>query len=86
MNTNIARTRGNVAALVPHAGRAKSITSNRRPGDRPSAHPQAPFRTKLMMIWRTHPASGGLECRWAIERGTATDEGVSCNDLLRQAA
>jgi hypothetical protein len=86
MNTNITRTRGNVAALVLLVGRAKSITSNRRPGGRPSAHPQVPVRTKLMMIWRTHPASGRLECRWVMERGTATDEGVSCNDLLRQAA
>jgi hypothetical protein len=85
MNTNIAPTRGNVAALVLHVGRAKSVTSN-RPGGRPSAHPRAPVRTKLMMIWRTHPASGRPECRWVIERGTATDEEVSCNDLLRQAA
>jgi hypothetical protein len=81
MNTNIAPTRGNVAALVLRVGRAKSITSNR-----PSAHPRAPVRTKLMMIWRTHPASGRLECRWVIERGTATDEGVSGNDLSGQAA
>jgi hypothetical protein len=68
MNTNITPTRGNVAALVLDVGRAKSITSNRPPGDRPSAHPQAPVRTKLMMIWRTHPASGRLECRWVIAR------------------
>ena len=40
MNTNITPTRGNVAALVLHVGRAKSITSNRRPGGRPSAHPR----------------------------------------------
>jgi hypothetical protein len=86
MNKNVTPTRGKVAALVLHVGRAKSITSKRRPGGRPSARPQAPVRTKLMMIWRTHPVSGRLECRWVIERGTATDEGVSCNDLLRQAA
>ena len=51
MNTNITPTRGNVVALVLHVGRANSITSNRRPGGRLSAHPQAPVRTKLMMIW-----------------------------------
>ena len=36
MNTNITPTRSNVAALVLHVGRAKSITSNRRPGGRPA--------------------------------------------------
>ena len=72
MNKNITPTQGNVAALVLHVGRAKSITSKRRPGGRPSAHPQAPVRTKLMMIWRTHPVSGRLECRWVGDNEVVT--------------
>ena len=77
---------GNAAARVLHAGRGNSITADRQSVGCHSAQAQAPARARLMMVWRTHPESRRLECRWVTERGTATDEGVSCNDLLRQAA
>jgi hypothetical protein len=86
MNTNVTSTCGNVAARVLHVGRAKIITSNRWSGGRRSARPQALVRARLVMVWRTHPASGCLECRWVTEPGTATDEDVSSCDLSRQAA
>jgi hypothetical protein len=43
-------------------------------------------RDVLVMVWRTNPASNRLECRWMTEQSGATDEGVSCYGLFRQAA
>jgi hypothetical protein len=87
MKTNITFCRGNVAASALPARRANSFKPKRRIESGRDATPaQVPAPAILMMVWRTNPASGRLECRWVTECGTATDEGVSCNDLLRQAA
>ena len=43
-------------------------------------------RDVLVMVCRTNPASNRLECRWMTEQSGATDEGVSCYGLFRQAA
>jgi hypothetical protein len=82
MNTNITLLRGNAAAPALQGSRASSRQ------DRFLARriAELPTRATLVMVWRTNPASGQLECRWVAEGRTATDEGVSCNDLLRQAA
>jgi hypothetical protein len=84
MNTNITFFRGNVAAPALQGSRANSFKQNRffeRCRD-----PQVPTRAAIIMVWRTNPANGRLECRWVADQGSATDEGVSCNDHLRQAA
>ncbi|MGJ5132010.1 hypothetical protein [Bradyrhizobium sp. SZCCHNS2096] len=83
MNTNVTFLRGNAAAPGLEGSRANRVNQvgfleNRRDTG-------APARTALVMVWRTNPASGRLECRWAVDGGAATDEGVSCNNL-RQAA
>lgn len=82
MNTNVTFLRGDAAAPALQGSRANrfnqvSFFENCR-------ETRAPARAALVMVWHTNPASGRLECRWAVD-GTATDEGVSCNDL-RQAA
>jgi hypothetical protein len=84
MNTNITFFRGNAAAPALHGSRANSFKQNR--SFERCRNARVPTRTALMMVWRTNPAGGRLECRWVAERGTATDEGVSCHDHLRQAA
>lgn len=87
MNTKIATLPGKVAASAVRRSRANSFTLDhqseicRDAGLRPMSRPAV-----LLMVWRTNPASGRLECRWLAEGGGATDEGVSCYDLLRQAA
>ncbi len=83
MNTNTAFLRGNAAAPALRGSRATSFKQNHSFVRGCAA--RMPERAVLMMLWRTNPASGRLECRWVTDHGTATDEGVSCNDL-RQAA
>jgi len=83
MNTNITLLRGNAAAPALRESRATSFKQNHSFTSCRTAW--MPERAALMMLWRTNPASGRLECRWVADHGTATDEGVSCNDL-RQAA
>ena len=82
----IVRPCGNVAAPAIDRGRADSLTQDRRLERYRKAQREVPARATLMMLWRTNPASGRLECRWVTERGATTDEGVSCNDTLHQAA
>jgi hypothetical protein len=85
MSKNITHFRGNVAAPALRAARAHRYTPHDRVDIR-RTQPQVPVRDVLYAVWRTNPASGRLECRWMTERSAATDEGVSCNDLLRRAA
>ncbi|HMF20991.1 MAG TPA: hypothetical protein VKG24_02540 [Pseudolabrys sp.] len=82
----IVRPCGNVAAPAIDRGRADSLTQDRRLERYRKAQREVPARATLMMLWRTNPASGRLECRWVAERGAASDEGVSCSGLLRRAA
>jgi hypothetical protein len=82
----ITRLCGNVAAPAFDGGRANSLRQHRRFERFRQARREVPARAMLRMVWRTHPASGRLECRWVTERGATTDEGVSCNDTLHQAA
>lgn len=83
MKTNIRLLRGNVAAPALEVSRANNLKQHHQT----YCDTQVPrTRPALIMIWRTHPANGRLECRWALEDGTANDEGVSCSKLLRQAA
>jgi hypothetical protein len=87
MKTNITLLRGNAATPAVKASRANHLKRNRRFGrclDTVALHARP--RPALMMIWRTHPANGRLECRWATDHGTATDEGISCTNFLRKAA
>jgi hypothetical protein len=85
MKTNVTLLRGNAAALALQVSRANGLTRNYRFEKYRDAQVLRP-RPALMMIWRIYPTNGRLECRWAVDRGTATDEGVSCNNLLRKAA
>ncbi|MFB9263932.1 hypothetical protein ACFFWD_12225 [Bradyrhizobium erythrophlei] len=83
MNTNITFFRGNAAAPALRGSRATSFTQDRSfEGCRDA---RVPARAALAMVWRSNPANGRLECRWTAEGGTATDEGVSCNDLHQAA-
>jgi hypothetical protein len=87
MKTNITLLRGNAAApglQVSRANDLKQYHRFERYGDAPV--PRVRARPTLQMIWRVHPTSGWLECRWAVDRGALSDEGVSCSTLLRQAA
>ncbi|MGJ4899164.1 hypothetical protein ACQR2B_29340 [Bradyrhizobium oligotrophicum] len=83
MNTNVTFLRGNAAAPALQGSRANRLNQVRFFEN--CRDTGVPARAALVMVWRTNPASGRLECRWAIDGGAATDEGVSCNDL-RQAA
>jgi hypothetical protein len=83
MNTNVTLIRGNAAAPALRGSRANRFNQVRFFEN--SRDTCAPARAALVMMWRTNPASGRLECRWAVDSGAATDEGVSCNSL-RQAA
>jgi hypothetical protein len=79
--------RGNGAAAALKMCRANDAKRDRRletPLDPGVRHVR--MRPTPRMIWRANPTSGRLECRWAVERGTATDEDVSCNNPLRKAA
>ncbi len=79
--------RGNVTAPALRRSRANAFTQARRAEDRRDAQaPRAANRLVPIMVWHTNPASNRLECRWAVELGAATDEGVSCDDSLRHAA
>jgi hypothetical protein len=86
MNTNVTRFCGNVAAPVLRDVRANSFNANRQLDVRSVTQSRQPVRAVRIVVWRKNQASGRLECRSTTERSTATDEGVSCNDLLRQAA
>jgi hypothetical protein len=86
-SNNIVFFLGNVAAPALRKSRAKNFTQDRRF----EHHDDAQLRRVVgrvvpVMVWHTNPASNQLECRWVLERGAATDEGVSCNDSLRHAA
>jgi hypothetical protein len=70
MKTNITLLRGNAAP----------------PGHGDAPVPRVRVLPALQMMWRVHPTSGRLGCRWAVDRGALSDEGVSCTTLLRQAA
>jgi hypothetical protein len=87
MKTNITFIRGNAAARALKVSGANVHKRDRRfQGCLDTEALQTRARPTLMMIWRTHPTNGRLECRWAVDRGTATDEGVSYPNLLRKAA
>jgi hypothetical protein len=84
MNTNVTFLRGNVAAPALHGSRANGFKQNR--SFERCRSTRVPTRAALMMVWRTNPSNGRLECGWVTDRGTATDEGVSRDNHLRQAA
>jgi hypothetical protein len=87
MKTNIILLRSNAAAPALKMSRANDHKRDRRIErcfDIEALHARA--RPTLTMIWRTHPTNGRLECRWAVEHGAATDEGVSRTNFLRKAA
>jgi hypothetical protein len=76
---------GNVAA--PAVSRASSPKQNRLLARYRDARPhEMGRRPGLVMIWRTHPITGRLECRWSLERSALADEGVSRRNPLRRAA
>ena len=83
MNTNVTLLRGNAAAPALWGSRAPNLKQN--PSFARGRAARMPERAALIMLWRTNPASGRLECSWVTDQRTATDEGVSCSDL-RQAA
>ena len=85
MNTNVTRFRGNVAAPALRDMRANSFKANGQFDVRSVTPSRQPVRAVRTAVWRKNQASGRLGCRWTTERSTATDEGVSCNDLLRPA-
>ena len=88
MKTKLAIFHGAVAAPALHASGANDLKQNRvlqwrhRDAKAPVVRP----RPALIMIWRINATSGRLECRWSIERGAQTDEGVNCNHPLQRAA
>jgi hypothetical protein len=83
MNENVTFFRGNVAAPAHQDARARNHTAS----SATSIHTRrlVPLRNVLIAVWRTNPASGRLEYRWTA-RSAATDEGVSRDNRLRQAA
>jgi len=86
MKTNIVLLRGNVAAPALQASRASVKQDLRIEKCRDAPVSRARSRAALIMIWRVHPTSGRLQCRWVLDRGSATVEGVSCANLARKAA
>ena len=87
MKTKFALLRGNVAAPALQVSRANNFKQDDRFERRRDAQvSRARTRPALIMVWRSHPVSGRLQCRWALDRGSATDEGVSCAHQLRNAA
>lgn len=87
MKTKVAILGGTVAAPGLEFSRANVSKQNqllqaRRDAEVPRVRP----RPILVMIWRTNPTSGRLECRWSLQRSAQTDEGVNCNHPLRRAA
>jgi hypothetical protein len=87
MKTDITLLRGNCAAPALKVSGANDLKRDRqleRCPDTEALHARA--RPTLLMIWRTHPTNGRPECRWAADRGAATDQGVTCNNFLRKAA
>ena len=85
MNTNIVLFRGNVAAPALRQVWANSPKATIVQVSKAAQSP-GPGRNVLIAIWRKNLVSGRLECRWITERSAATDEGVSCEDVLRRAA
>lgn len=83
MNTNITILRGNAVAPALRGSRATRFKQDHFFARCRTA--SKPERPALMMLWRTNPASGRLECRWVTDHGGATDEGVSCS-AFRQVA
>jgi hypothetical protein len=87
MKTNIALLRGNVAAPALQASQTNNHEQDTRSEkNRDLKVSRAQSCPALQMIWRVHPTSGRLECRWAVDGGALSDEGVSCTTLFRQAA
>jgi hypothetical protein len=87
MKANVAILGGTVAAPGLEFSRANVSKQNRQLQRRRNAEvPRVRPRPALVMIWRTNPTSGRLECRWSLERSAQTDEGVNCNHPLQRAA
>jgi len=87
MKTKLAILAGTVAAPALQASRASDPKQSRQvQGQRDTELARVRARPALIMIWRANAISGRLECRWSLERGALTDEGVSCSELLRRAA
>jgi hypothetical protein len=86
MKAKIAFLLGNVASPVLQRGRV-THGMHSCPTERGLTAPKCqPPRPKLKIIWRTNPTNRRLECHWVVEGDAATDEGVSCGQLLRRAA
>jgi hypothetical protein len=86
MKTNVTFLCSNGESRVLEASRATKVMQVGRVERHPAAPSRTPPRSALVMIWRTHPISGRLECRWVVEGGTATSEGVSCGQPIQRAA
>ena len=86
MKTNRATFLGTVAAPVLRLSRANLQQNRPLQCHRASKAPPVKPRPALIMIWRSNPTSGRLECQWTLERNAQVDEGVSSIDLLRWAA
>jgi|SRR6185295_4215105 hypothetical protein len=85
MKTNITLLRGSVAALQVSRANVSAQHCGSETRYRGAQVRQVRTPPALRMIWRSHAATGRLECRWAVDRGAATDEGVSCRKRLRRA-
>ena len=86
MNNNVMLFRGNVAAAAHQDVRAKTFKASNKARIGSGARSLTPTRDVLIAVWRTNPVSGRPECRWTTTRNAATDEGVSRDNVLRQAA
>ena len=87
MNRKITHLPGNVGAPALRGRRASHPKQNRLLVRYRDARPhEMGRRPGLVMIWRTHPITGRLECRWSLERSALADEGVSRRNPLRRAA
>jgi len=87
METKLTFLRGIVAAPAHEMSRANTLIRHRRfETSRKERAPGVRARPTLRMIWRTHPISGRLQCLWAVDNGSATDEGDSCRDRPRRAS
>jgi hypothetical protein len=86
MNAKVLLFRDNVGTPTRREARAGYVKLSSRLEIRRGMQLEKPPREVLVAVWRVNPASGRPECRWTTERSTATDEGVSRNGHLRQAA
>lgn len=86
MKANIALLCSNVVSPALEVRRATNVVQIHRANGLVSATTCVTPRPVLTMTWHVHPTSGRLESHWRADRGTATDEDVSCSRLARRVA